>query len=258
LTRITRSKSDSSSSRKFGQGQVDMKTAEGLDLVKRMVATADILIDNIRYGDSTAGACAALACVAALHHRESTGEGRFIDLSAVEAMTGLVGDSLFAASVIGAVPEADGNFHPEMCPHSAYPCAEHGGTSIAVANEAEWQALCQVLQAPALAADERFADLADRLLNRLALDAAIGALTVSHDAARLAEKLRNAGVPAFKSMSSLDLVTDAFLWQRQAYRLVSDHRSGTHPIIGPSWRISPDPPLIERGAPLLGEHNGYG
>ncbi|EJU11536.1 caib/baif family protein, partial [Sphingomonas sp. LH128] len=111
---------------------------------------------------------------------------------------------------------------------------------------------------PALAADERFADLADRLLNRLALDAAIGALTVSHDAARLAEKLRNAGVPAFKSMSSLDLVTDAFLWQRQAYRLVSDHRSGTHPIIGPSWRISPDPPLIERGAPLLGEHNGYG
>ncbi|EJU12206.1 caib/baif family protein, partial [Sphingomonas sp. LH128] len=78
-----------------------MKTAEGLDLVKRMVATADILIDNIRYGDSTAGACAALACVAALHHRESTGEGRFIDLSAVEAMTGLVGDSLFAASVIG-------------------------------------------------------------------------------------------------------------------------------------------------------------
>ncbi|PNU06543.1 CaiB/BaiF CoA transferase family protein [Novosphingobium guangzhouense] len=303
--------------------QVNMKTAEGLDLVKRMIATADILIDNIRpgamersgldyeslraikpdliqcsikmwgsdgplgyqtgyapcfaalsgltalvgyedeppggmnirYGDSTAGACAALACVAALHHRESTGEGQFIDLSAVETMTSLVGDSLFAANVTGAVPTSDGNFHPQMSPHGAYPCAGGGWTSIAVANEAEWQALCSTLDAPALAVDPRFITLAARLTNRHALDTEIGMLTAGHDAAELAEKLGNAGVPAFKSMSSLDLATDAFLWDREAYRMVSDHRNGTRPIIGPSWRISPDPPLVERGAPLLGEHN---
>ncbi|HUD28930.1 MAG TPA: CaiB/BaiF CoA-transferase family protein [Novosphingobium sp.] len=305
--------------------QVNMKTAEGLDLVKRMIAEADILIDNIRpgamersgldyeslkaikpdliqcsikmwgtdgplgyqtgyapcfaalsgltalvghegetpkgmnirYGDSTAGACAALACVAALHHRESTGEGQFIDLSAVETMTSLVGDSLFASSVTGEVPEADGNFHPELCPHGAYPCADDAWASIAVANEREWQALCGVLEAPSLAVDPRFATLADRLAERLALDAELAALTRLHDAAGLAEKLRNAGVPAHKSMSSLDLCTDAFLWARDAYRMVSDHRNGTRPIIGPSWRITPDPALVERGAPLLGEHNAY-
>jgi crotonobetainyl-CoA:carnitine CoA-transferase CaiB-like acyl-CoA transferase len=305
--------------------QVNMKTPEGLDLVKRMIAEADILIDNIRpgamersgldyeslkaikpdliqcsikmwgtegplgyqtgyapcfaalsgltalvghegetpkgmnirYGDSTAGACAALACVAALHHRESTGEGQFIDLSAVETMTSLVGDSLFAASVTGEVPEADGNFHPEMCPHGAYPCAGDAWTSIAVANEGEWQALCAALDATALASDPRFGTLADRLVNRIALDAELAALTNPRDAGQLAETLRNAGVPAFKSMSSLDLCTDAFLWAHDAYRMVSDHRNGTRPIIGPSWRIDPDPPLIERGAPLLGEHNAY-
>lgn len=305
--------------------QVNMKTAEGLDLVKRMIAAADILIDNIRpgamersgldyeslkairpdliqcsikmwgsegplgyqtgyapcfaalsgltalvghegetprgmnirYGDSTAGACGALACIAALHHRESTGEGQFIDLSAVETMTSLVGDSLFAASVTGEVPEADGNFHPDMCPHGAYPCAGSGWTSIAVANEAEWQGLCTVLDAPALAADARFTGLESRLANRHALDAELAALTRAHDAADLAERLRNAGVAAFKSMSSLDLCTDGFLWSRGAYRMVSDHRAGTRPIIGPSWRITPDPPLVERGAPLLGEHNAY-
>jgi crotonobetainyl-CoA:carnitine CoA-transferase CaiB-like acyl-CoA transferase len=305
--------------------QVNMKTPEGLDLVKRMIAQADILIDNIRpgamersgldyeslraikpdliqcsikmwgsegplgyqtgyapcfaalsgltalvghegetpkgmnirYGDSTAGACAALACVAALHHRESTGEGQFIDLSAVETMTSLVGDSLFAASVTGEVPEADGNFHPEMCPHGAYPCADDAWTSIAVANEGEWQALCAILQAPAVASDPRFGTLADRRANRLSLDAELAALTRVHEAAELAERLRNAGVPAFKSMSSLDLCTDGFLWAREAYRMVSDHRTGARPIIGPSWRISPDPPLVESGAPLLGEHNAY-
>lgn len=305
--------------------QADMKTAEGLDLVKRMIAKADILIDNIRpgamersgldyeslkaikpdliqcaikmwgsdgplgyqtgyapcfaalsgltalvghegetpkgmnirYGDSTAGALAALACVAALHHRESTGEGQFIDLSAVEAMTSLVGDSLFAASVTGDVPKADGNYHPEMAPHGFYPCGENGWTSIAAANQTEWRALCGALEAPALATDTRFKTLADRLTNRAALDAELSALTRPHDAPDLAERLRNAGVPAFKTMSSLDLCSDGFLWGRGAFRMVSDHRSGTRPIIGPSWRISPDGPQIGRGAPLLGEHNGY-
>ncbi|KHK91841.1 CaiB/BaiF CoA transferase family protein [Novosphingobium malaysiense] len=305
--------------------QVNMKTDEGLDLVKRMIGEADILIDNIRpgamersgldyenlkkikpdliqcsikmwgtdgplgyqtgyapcfaalsgltalvghegetpkgmnirYGDSTAGACAALACIAALHHRESTGEGQFIDLSAVETMTSLVGDSLFAWSVTGDVPESDGNFHPEMCPHGAYPCQGTDWASIAVANEEEWQALCKVLEAPALATDPRFVSLSDRLANRHALDAEIGALTRSHDAGYLAEKLRNAGVPAFKSMSSIDLCTDGFLWAREAYRMVTDNKAGTRPIIGPSWRMEPDPPVVERGAPLLGEHNAY-
>lgn len=305
--------------------QVNMKTEEGLELVRQMVAQSDIVIDNIRpgamershlgyedlkkikpdviqcsikmwgndgplgyqtgyapcfaslsgltalvghegetpkgmnirYGDSSSGALAALACIAALHHRERTGEGQFIDLSAVESMTSLVGESLFSYSVTGQVPEADGNFHPEMCPHAAYPCQETDWISIAVADEDEWQALCRVLDADSLSTDPRFASLALRLENRHALDAAIGALTAGQDAADLAERLRLAGVPAFKSMSSIDLCSDPFLWGREAYRMVSDHKNGTRPIIGPSWRISPDGPSVERGAPLLGEHNDY-
>jgi crotonobetainyl-CoA:carnitine CoA-transferase CaiB-like acyl-CoA transferase len=304
--------------------QVNMKTAEGLDLVKQMVAQSDIVIDNIRpgamerstlgyedlkaikpdiiqcsikmwgndgplgyqtgyapcfaalsgltalvghegetpkgmnirYGDSTAGAAAALACVAALHHRESTGEGQFIDLSAVEAMTSLVGESLFAFQVTGEVPQSDGNFHPEMAPHGAYPCVNGEWVSIAVADDAEWQALALELGGD-LAADARFVTLADRLANRHALDAAIGALTVAETAAELADRLRKAGVPAAKSMSSLDLCADEFLWAREAYRMVTDHARGSRPMIGPAWRMSPDPAKVERGAPRIGEDNEY-
>lgn len=302
--------------------QVNMKTDEGLDLVRRMVAESDIVIDNIRpgamerlkldyenlkkikpdiiqvsikmwgtdgplgyqtgyapcfaslsgltalvghegetpkgmnirYGDSTAGACAALAAIAALHHREATGEGQFIDLSAVETMTSLVGDSLFAYSVTGEVPQPDGNFHPEMCPHGAYPCADGEWVSIAVADEDEWQALSSELE---LDADPRFNSVALRLENRHALDAAIGERTNGESAAELADRLRLAGVPAFRSQSSIDLCSDDFLWSREAFRMVTDHRNGSRPIIGPSWRISPDPAAVERGAPLLGEHNDY-
>jgi crotonobetainyl-CoA:carnitine CoA-transferase CaiB-like acyl-CoA transferase len=305
--------------------QVNMKTDEGLDLVRQMIAQADIVIDNIRpgamershlgyddlkkikpdiiqcsikmwgndgplgyqtgyapcfaslsgltalvghegetpkgmnirYGDSSSGACAALACIAALHHRERTGEGQFIDLSAVESMTSLVGDSLFSHSVTGTVPEADGNFHPEMAPHGAYPCRGTGWISIAVADDAEWAALCGALAADILAADPAFATREKRLAGRRDLDAQIAEITRAHDAGELADRLRKAGVPAFKSMSSIDLCSDDFLWGREAYRMVSDHKNGTRPIIGPSWRISPDGPRVERGAPLLGEHNDY-
>lgn len=305
--------------------QVNMKTGEGLDLLRQMVAQSDIVIDNIRpgamershlgyddlkaikpdiivcsikmwgndgplgyqtgyapcfaalsgltalvghegetprgmnirYGDSTAGACAALACIAALHHRERTGEGQYIDLSAVETMTSLVGDSLFAYAVTGEVPVADGNAHPEMAPHGAYPCANGEWLSIAVADDAEWQALCAVLGAEALAGDAAYATLPDRLANRLALNAALGALTAAAEASALADRLRLAGVPAFRSQSSLDLCSDDWLWGRQGYRMVSDHKTGSRPIIGPSWRMEPDAAKVERGAPLLGEHNDY-
>ena len=305
--------------------QVNMKTDEGLDLVRKLVAQSDVFIDNIRpgaiersklgyedlrkikpdiiqcsikmwgndgplgyqtgyapcfaalsgltnlvgyegetpegmnirYGDSTVGALAALACIAALHHREATGEGQFIDHSAVEAMTSLVGDSLFAYSLTGEVPQSDGNFHPEICPHGAYPCKNGEWISIAVADDGEWRALCGALVSHWLPTDLRFATRESRLANRHALDAELGKLTARHAAGALAEQLRRAGVPAFRSQSSIDLCSDDFLWARSAFRMVSDHRNGTRPIIGPSWRMAPDMASVERGAPLLGEHNAY-
>ena len=108
-----------------------------------------------------------------------------------------------------------------------------------------------------LAPDERFSSLPLRLQNRQALDAAITALTEKQNATDLVERLQKARVPAFKSMSSIDLCSDAYLWGREAFRMVSDHKNGSRPIIGPSWRISPDGPHVKRGAPLLGEHNDY-
>lgn len=302
--------------------QVNMKTAEGLDLLKRMVAKSDVVIDNIRngamersglgyeslkairpdiiqatikmwgndgplayqtgyapcfaalaglnylvghegevprgmnirYGDSTAGAYTALAILAALHHRESTGEGQFIDVSAVEAMTSLIGDSLLAWSVTGEVPQADGNYHAEMCPHGAYPCADGEWLSIAVAQDAEWQSLCRVL---GMAPKPEHAMLAGRQADRHAIDAALADLTRYRDAEALAEELRSAGVPAFRSMSSIDLCSSDWLWGRGAFRMVSDHSNGSRPVIGTPWRMSPDEARLERGAPMLGEHNDY-
>jgi crotonobetainyl-CoA:carnitine CoA-transferase CaiB-like acyl-CoA transferase len=211
----------------------------------------------MRYGDSTVGAAAAFAAVAALLHRERTGEGQFVDVSAVEVLSSMVGDRFLEQDMTGTPLAPDGNHHPDMAPHGCYPCTGSDWISIAVSDDAEWCRLCDALAAPAIANDVRYATMAERQRHADALDADLSALTRSHDAAALAQRLRVAGVCAAKSATALDVIGDELLWERGAYRFVSDHREGQRPVLGPSWRMTRCPAKIERGAPELGEDNDY-
>ncbi len=212
---------------------------------------------NIRYGDTTAGAAAAFGAIAALHHRESTGEGQQVDLSAVEAISSLVGDSLFVAALTGTSPEHHGNFHPEISPHGSYPARDEGWISLACDGDDDWQALAAALGNPSLGTDARFASHENRLANRAALDGAIGELTSLHDSHELAEQLRAKGLAAFAGASSLDLASDGLFWGNGAYRMVENGNGDTRPVVGPSWRIEPDGAALERGAPTLGQDDDY-
>jgi crotonobetainyl-CoA:carnitine CoA-transferase CaiB-like acyl-CoA transferase len=212
---------------------------------------------SMRYGDSTVGAAAAYAAVVALLHRELCGAGQFVDISAVETLSSMIGDCLLEQSLTGRRLGPDGNNHPDMCPHGCYPCTDGSWISVAVANEPEWHRLCGVLDAPALADDPRYAALDDRRQHGEALDGDLARLTGSHDAEDLAHRLRLAGVPATKSATAIDVIGDQQLWDRELYRFVSDHREGQRPILGPSWRMTRGPARVERGAPDLGEDTDY-
>jgi crotonobetainyl-CoA:carnitine CoA-transferase CaiB-like acyl-CoA transferase len=212
---------------------------------------------SMRYGDSTVGAAAAYAAVVALLHRDLTGEGQFVDVSAVETLSSMIGDRLFEQSLTGKSLGPDGNNHPDMGPHGCYPCSDQSWITVAVANDTEWQRFCQVLAAPELADDPRYATMSQRQQNAVALDADVARCTRSHHADDLSHRLRAAGVPASKSATSLDVIADQRLWDRELYRFVSDHREGQRPILGPSWRMTRNPAQISRGAPDLGEDTDY-
>lgn len=211
----------------------------------------------MRYGDSTVGAAAAYAAVVALLHRELTGTGQFVDVSAVETLSSMIGDCLLEQSLTGKPLGPDGNNHADMCPHGCYPCSGGSWVTVAVSNDAEWHRLCDVLDAAALTADPRYVTLGERRRHIEALDADLARLTRSHDAEDLAHRLRAAGVPATKSATSIDVIGDQRLWDRELYRFVSDHREGQRPILGPSWRMARAPARIARGAPDLGEDTDY-
>ena len=212
---------------------------------------------SMRYGDSTVGAAAAYAAVVALLHRERTGAGQFVDVSAVETLSSMIGDRLLEQSLTGTQLEPDGNNHPDMCPHGCYPCCDDAWISIAVTNDAEWRGLCEVLDAGSLGTEPRYATMGHRRDHLAALDADLARLTRRHDAEDLAHRLRMAGVPAAKSANAVDVIGDQRLWDRELYRFVSDHREGQRPVLGPSWRLTRNPAEISRGAPDLGEDTDY-
>lgn len=211
---------------------------------------------NVRYADSTVGTAAAFAAITALLHRQQSGKGQFIDVSAVECMTSMIPDAIMDYTLNGAVRMAQGNRRDDMAPHGLYRCADNEWIAIAASDDAAWRALTAAMHQPALAEDARFRTLADRKANEDALDALITAFTTPRSAVALAADLQQRGVAASKSQSSVDMVADETLWARGFYPEVLAWGARTKPIVGPSWIMSRGAE-ITHGAPGLGEHNDY-
>jgi crotonobetainyl-CoA:carnitine CoA-transferase CaiB-like acyl-CoA transferase len=211
---------------------------------------------NVRYADSTFGTAAAYAAMVALMHRRRTGEGQFVDVSAVESMTSMIGDAMMEFALTGTVPKGEGNRHPDMAPHGAYPCRQGEWISIAVSSDAAWQALSAAMGQPELAQHERFRTVADRKAHETELDRLITEWTLTLGAQELAADLQQRGVAAAKSFSSVDLVSDAHLWSRGLFREVRNGSGENKLIVGPSWTMSREA-TIDSAAPRLGEHNAY-
>jgi crotonobetainyl-CoA:carnitine CoA-transferase CaiB-like acyl-CoA transferase len=208
---------------------------------------------NIRYADSTFGTMAAYAGLVALRHARNTGTGQFVDVSAVECMSGMIGDVIMDYTVNGVIRACDGNRHESMAPHGVYPCAGGEWLSIAAASDDAWRGLAATIGRPELAGHPDYATLAARKANEDALDELVAGWTAGGDAAALAAALQAAGVAAAKSQSSLDVVSDAQLWARGFFRQVADSAGRSRTTLGPGWRMSREAP-IARAAPRLGEH----
>jgi crotonobetainyl-CoA:carnitine CoA-transferase CaiB-like acyl-CoA transferase len=211
---------------------------------------------SMRYGDSTVGAVAAFGALAALLHREASGEGQFVDVSAVETLSSMIGDSLLEHALTGVCPQPDGNYHPDMAPHGCYPCADGSWLSLAVVDDDQWRRLCEILGA-ATALTNEYATTSGRLTRAEALDAELSLLTAGNDVDDLVRRLQCAGIPAGKSATARDVIADERLWARECYRFVTDHQEGQRPVLGAPWKMSTDEALIEHGAPDLGEHDAY-
>jgi crotonobetainyl-CoA:carnitine CoA-transferase CaiB-like acyl-CoA transferase len=211
---------------------------------------------GISYGDPTAGLHGALSVLAALHHRQRTGEGQFIDVSLWEASASLLPEALLEFEMNGREPPRIGNRHPRLAPHGVFRCSgEDRWISIVVGTEQEWQALCEAMEAPDLSVDPRFKDAAARKRNEDELEARITAWTRARSAEEATRRLQGARVAAFPTMTNQDLAEDPHLAARGFFVDLPHPEVGRRHHAGIPWRLSGTPLAVENPAPCLGEHN---
>jgi crotonobetainyl-CoA:carnitine CoA-transferase CaiB-like acyl-CoA transferase len=145
--------------------------------------------------DQSTGMWAALGIVAALWERERTGSGRALDVSLYESVVGLVHYHLVGYLASGEVPGRHGTAFPLIAPYEAF-AARDGELMIAAANDHLFARLCEVIGAPELAADARFATNPDRVANREELVSLLAARLAAEPVAVWLERFEQAGVPA--------------------------------------------------------------
>lgn len=204
--------------------------------------------------DTMGGLSAAIAVMGALMERGRSGEGRYLDISMLDGLVALMGQSIAAWGMSGAAPRRWGNAHPLMAPYESLRCVDRE-IVLAVTNEKSWASFVALPDFRALGADPRYADPPGRNTNRAALLPAIEAILMTRSAAEWLAIFDAAGIPAepintLPEVMALEQVTARGMLLEVEYPEGSGNRIRT---AGMPWQaVARDGPV--RSPPGLGQH----
>jgi crotonobetainyl-CoA:carnitine CoA-transferase CaiB-like acyl-CoA transferase len=190
------------------------------------------------YGDVVSGLMAVPSILAALHERETTGVGRFIDVAMAEAMIAVTPEPVLHAQLFGEEVPRRGNEQEGFAPHGCYPAAGRDRwIAIAAFDDAQWQEITRVLGLEPLSSDSRFDTMAKRWENRLELDDLVGEATRTWDPTDLAKILQEAGVAAAPARTAEDVLADDQLIGDGFVQRVVQSELGEGYLPALPWRI---------------------
>jgi crotonobetainyl-CoA:carnitine CoA-transferase CaiB-like acyl-CoA transferase len=208
---------------------------------------------GVPIADMMTGMYATVGILSALHERQTSGEGQYIDMSLLDTQVGWLANHGLNYLVSGAPARRWGNAHPNLCPYQSFPASD-GHLIIAVGNDRQFQALCRVLTMPSVAGDSRFATNSARLANRDSLVQQIEHLlrTKCRDEWLLA--LEEAGVPAGPINTVAQALADPHVVSR-GMSFSMQHSIGVPvPQIANPIKFSRTAIEYRRPPPMLGEH----
>jgi crotonobetainyl-CoA:carnitine CoA-transferase CaiB-like acyl-CoA transferase len=198
----------------------------------------------------------AIAILAALAHRDRTGEGQFIDMAQAEAALHFLAPAALDYLETNRPPRPQGNRDASMAPHGVYPVrGADRWIAIAVRTDDEWQRLCRLAQWTDLANDPALATLEGRKRAEDRIDARVSAWTADRDAADIERALVQLGIAAHALLDTHELLHDAQLQFRGHVQRIPHPQFGMTAIEGSRVLLSQSAAAQPPRAVSYGSHN---
>jgi len=203
--------------------------------------------------DVMTGLYATIAVLAALSHRDRTGEGQHIDMALLDVQVATLANQASNYLTSGVAPRRMGNAHPNIVPYQDFPTAD-GDMILAIGNDGQFARFCTAAGHSEWAADERFATNPARVANRTVLIPLLRQATVMKTTAEWISTLESLAVPC-GPINRLPEVFDDPQVVARGLRIDVPHPAfGSVPLVACPIRLSATPVQYRSAPPTLGEH----
>ena len=203
--------------------------------------------------DLMTGMYATQAVLAALFHRQRTGEGQYIDMALLDVQVAMLANMNTNYLVSGKAPKRWGNAHPNLVPYQTFKAAD-GWVIVAVGNDEQFRRYCETGGRPELAADARFARVQDRIRNREELIPLLAEMMLTRTMTRWIDDLEAAGVPCGPINDIAQVFENPQVKARGLRVDIEREDSGPVKLVGSPMRFSATPVQHTLPPPRLGEH----
>jgi crotonobetainyl-CoA:carnitine CoA-transferase CaiB-like acyl-CoA transferase len=208
---------------------------------------------GVAVADLFTGMYATVAILAALRHRDATGQGQAIDMALLDTQVAMLANLGANYLVTGQAPRRAGNAHQNIVPYQVFEVAD-GHLILAVGNDAQFQRFCNAAGAPELAQDQRFARNAGRVRHREVLVPLLEPLLKARTRADWLATLEAATVPCGPINDLADVFADPQVQHRGMALPVPHPHTDTLRLVASPMKLSRTPPQVRHPPPLLGQH----
>ncbi len=223
-----------------------------------MAVNGDERLNPLRTGfpvcDTVGGLNAAFAVMAALFHRERTGEGQFIDIALLDSIMPLMGWVAANLLIGGEQPVLMGNDNFTAAPSGTFR-TQDGHINIAANKQEQWEAVCDVLELPELKADPQFAERDTRKRHRKELTPLLEARLAQRPTGFWVEALNAKDVPSGDILTLEAALRQPQMEHRKVLQKVAVPGFGEVEVFGLTALFEKTPGTVETPPPSLGEHN---
>lgn len=208
---------------------------------------------GVAIADLMTGMYSTVAILSALHERQASGMGQYIDMALLDTQVAWLANQNTNYLIGGEAPTRMGNAHPNVVPYQTFPTSD-GDMILAIGNDSQFVRFCEAAGIPETAKDARFLSNASRIANRDACAGALAPAIRKKTTAEWVALLEPLGVPC-GPINRLDEVFANPQIQHRGLKVDVPHPlSGSVPLVASPIRYSRTPLAYDTPPPLLGQH----